>query len=353
MNRKRPDPRPEIGALRPYRPAAKLPEVRLHANENPFPLPAEVMDEIAAAVRELPLNRYPDPEATELRAELGAYVGLDPAWIWPGTGSNEILLNACLAYGGPGRTALLFTPTYAMHRLQATIAGLTVRTVARRDNFTLDIDAALSAISELAPEIVFVCTPDNPTGVLTFPEDIVRIADVAPGLVIVDEAYHEFAGVTLADRLDDYGNVIVVRTMSKAFGMAGARMGYALAQPDTLEPLVAVRMPYGQSALNQAAAVVALRHRDKILEAVQLLVGERDRVIEALRKMDGVTVFPSLANFVLFRPPDAASMLAGLADRGVAVRDMSHIEGCEGCLRVTTGTPDENDRFLQAGAELV
>ncbi|HVL80906.1 MAG TPA: histidinol-phosphate transaminase [Actinomycetota bacterium] len=353
MSRPRPDPRPEIAALRPYRPSAQVPPVRLHANESPLPPPKDVLDEVLDAIAGIELNRYPDPEALELRYELAAYTGLERDWIWTGTGSNEILLNACLAYGGAGRTALLFAPTYAMHRLQATVAGMRIETVPRRDNFLLDLEASLEAIDRLRPEIVFVCTPDNPTGAITFPEDIAALAHAAPGLVVVDEAYYEFAGVTFTDHLQEFGNVIVVRTLSKAFGLAGARIGYALAQPDTLAPLLAVRMPYGLSALAQVTGVTVLRHRERLLENVQLLVTERDRLIAELESMDGITAYPSLANFVLFRAPDADAVVSGLAARGIAVRDMTHIEGGDGCVRVTAGMPEQNDAFLAGLRELV
>jgi histidinol-phosphate aminotransferase len=273
--------------------------------------------------------------------------------VWVGTGSNEVLLDACLAYGGPGRTALVFEPTYRMHHRQARAAGTTVVVEKRDDDFRIDVDAALKAIDRHRPHIVFVCSPNNPTGTLTPLDDVRRIAAASDGLVILDEAYYEFSGVTLAGELSDYPNVIVVRTLSKAFRLAGARLGYGLAHPDTLEPLLKVRMPYGQSSLAQAAATVAVRRRDEILSVVPELIAERERITQELARIGAMEVFPSAANFVLFRHPAAGAFLRGLTERGILVRDFTGLDGCEDCLRVTVGTPAENDEFLEAVARLL
>lgn len=348
----RPRPRPDLDHIRAYRVASPPVRVRLHSNENPYPPPPAVMDEIVREIAALDLNRYPDIEARALREALGEYAGVEPDWIWTGTGSNEVLLESCLAYGGPGRTALLFEPTYRMHHRQAEIAGTRVQTAGRGEDFRLDPAEAAAAVQRLRPDVVFVCSPDNPTGAVTPPETIAAVAEAAPGLVLVDEAYYEFGGVTFAGRLPEFPNVIVVRTLSKAFRMAGVRLGYAVAQPETLEALLKVRMPYAQSALAQVAARVAVRRRAEVLAPVAELVAERERIAARLAEI-GVRVFPSGANFLLFRPPDAGKLLDGLAGEGILVRDFRHLEGCEECLRVTVGTPEENHAFLEAVARLV
>lgn len=341
-----PKPRPEIAALSAYRPGTPPTGIRMHANESPYPPPADVMAEIADAITNSNLNRYPDVEANELRSQLSDYAGVDIECVWPGTGSNEILLNACLAYGGPGRRALLFEPTYAMHRLQATVSGMEVVSAPRGADMKLDVTVALEAIAGLRPDIVFVCSPDNPTGAVTPPEVISQIANAHDGLVICDEAYYEFSRMSMVPVLGAHPNVLVVRTLSKAFGLAGARLGYAVAHADVITNLVKVRMPYGQSTLAQVAATTVLKHRARLLERVDELIAERERVSAALSER--AQVYESGANFILFRVPNAERVLTGLRECGVLVRDMTLINGCDGCLRVTVSTPEDNDAFLDA-----
>lgn len=348
----RPSPREDIAPLDAYIPELPAADVLLHANENPYPPPEAVMREFLDAAGHLGLNRYPDHAARELRAALASYAGVDGAWVWVGTGSNEILLDACLAYGGPGRRALLFEPTYSMHHRQAIIAGTAVERVSRRPDFTLDANEAVAVVRDIQPDVVFVCTPNNPTGTLTQPDDVVRIAEAADGLVVVDEAYFEFCGVTLVGHLGSLPNVIVVRTLSKAFRMAGVRLGYALAQPETLAPLLKVRMPYAQSSLNQLAALAAVRSAPEMLDAVPSIVTERDRLAAGLSAL-GFEVFPSAANFVLFRARDAARVAAGLIERRIVIRDVSRPGPLDGCLRVTAGAPAQTDVFLDAVSALV
>jgi histidinol-phosphate aminotransferase len=345
--RRRPEPRPELDDLTPYRTSGTSEgRIFLHANENPYAPPSAVMDEIAAAMRTLQLNRYPAP-TTALAEQLAEYADVDADQIWIGDGANEVLLQACLAYGGPGRTALIFEPTYVMHYRQARMAGTEVVRAHRRDDFTIDVDAAVTEIERLRPDVVVVCTPNNPTGTVTARADLDRIVDAAaPALVVVDEAYYEFSGETLVGSLQP--NVIVVRTMSKAFRLANIRLGYGIGDADVLEELGRVRMPYAQSGFSVLAATVALRHRDELLDVVPKIVAERDRLAATLKET--CEVFESGANFVLFRPPNADALLKELDARGIVIRDFRHHEGCEGCLRVTAGRPEENDAFLAAFA---
>ena len=341
-----PTPRPELAELTPYRtsdPASG--RILLHANENPYPPPDDVVEEIYETARRHSLNRYPAP-ARELVEELAAYAGVDPSWIWVGDGSNEVLLQACLAYGGPGRSALLFEPTYVMHNRQARMAGTDTISSRREPDFAIDPYAAVEAIDGTQPDVVFVCTPNNPTGTMTPLDDVRRIVDASPGLVLIDEAYFEFCGQSFVGELERYPNVLVVRTFSKAFRLAAVRLGYGIAHPQLLEEMSRVRMPYGQSAFTVAAATVAIRRRDELLDVVPKVVAERDRIADALARVDGLEVFPSGANFVMFRHSRSAALVSALTARGIVIRDFSHLEGCEGCLRVTVGTPEENDEFL-------
>lgn len=348
-----PRPRPELSSLQPYWSSqTKGGRIFLHANENPYPLPAEVREEILEAAASLELNRYPNAEPTDLVGEVATYAGVDPSWVWLGDGSNEVLLQACLAYGGPGRTALLFDPTYVMHQRQARMAGTAVETSRRGTDFSIPLEAALKAIDRIRPDVVFVCTPNNPTGTVTPLDDVKAIAEATPGLVLVDEAYFEFSGLSLVPYLAEHANVIVVRTLSKAFRLAGVRLGYGIAAPEILENLRRVRMPYAQSSFTQLAATIVMRHREKVLEVVSTIASERDRVAATLAGLQGVEVFAGSANFVFFRHPEAARLLETLSERGIVIRDFSYVEGCDNCLRVTAGTPEENDAFLEVTTAL-
>lgn len=343
----RPRPRPELQSLTPYH-SSELAGGRifLHANENPYPPPQHVVDEILDAMRAVALNRYPDPEPSELLASLASYAGVDPSHVWIGDGSNEILLQSCLAFGGPGRTALVFEPSYRMHYRQARMAGTAVTESKRTDDFEIDIDDAIASIEIARPDVAFVCSPNNPTGTVTSIDDIKRIASATHGLVIVDEAYFEFCRVSMVPFIDSHENVIVVRTLSKAFRLANIRLGYGIAQPGVLEELRRVRMPYAQSSFTEIAATIALKHRDEILGAVKTIVEQREKIEDRLGELPDVEVYEGGANFVFFTHPDAPRLLKGLAAAGIVIRDFTHL--VEGALRVTAGTPDENDEFLQA-----
>jgi histidinol-phosphate aminotransferase len=322
---------------------------RLNTNECPYPLPETFRKDLAEAVRALTLHRYPPREADELRARLADLHGHPVEGTWAANGSNEVLHQLLLAYGGPGRRAVLFEPTYAMHARLVWVAGGEVAPVALAEPWVLTPEDAARALA-LEPDVVFVCSPNNPTG-NAHPLDLVDALAGGDALVIVDEAYVEFGGQSALPLVASHPNVVVVRTFSKAFALAGARIGYCLAAPEVVEDLRRVRLPYHLSALTQAAGLVALDHREDALAIVDAVREQRDRISAALPLL-GVQAFPSDANFVLFRPPrDAAGVWQGLLDRGVLVRDFSTT--IPGCLRVTAGTPEEVDRFLSALEEVL
>ena len=328
--------------------------VRLNTNENPYP-PSKAL--IADLAREIPraaaeLNRYPDRDAEELRDALAGYVAQRTGVavtrdnIWAANGSNEILQQLLQAFGGPGRTALGFTPSYSMHPILS--SGTQTRFVAcpRGERYDVDVDAALAAIAAHRPDVVFVTTPNNPTGNLTPEADLRRLIEAAPGIVIVDEAYAEFTDEPSAVRLlADYpAKLVVSRTMSKAFDFAGGRLGYFVADPAFIEAVMLVRLPYHLSTLSQIAALVALRHSDDTLATVAKLAAERDRVVAELEGI-GFDVIESHSNFAFFGEfADAAAAWRAFLDRGVLIRDV----GVPGRLRVTIGLPEENDAFLAA-----
>jgi histidinol-phosphate aminotransferase len=323
--------------------------VRLNTNENPYPPPQVLVDDVARSVAAAAatLNRYPDREAAELRSALAAYLGngLAVEQVWAANGSNEILQQVLMAFAGAGRTALGFVPSYSMHRLIALATGTTWVNGQRDGDFGIEPDRAAAAVREVQPDVVFLCSPNNPTG----PAVVRVVLDAAPGMVVVDEAYAEFShSPSLLPLLGSHPRLVVTRTMSKAFGFAGGRLGYLAADPAVIDGLRLVRLPYHLSGLTQAAALAALRHAEATLAQVAALCADRDRIVDQLRGR-GFDVVDSDANFVLFgRFEDTASIWQGLLDRGVLVRDV----GLDGWLRVSVGTTDECDAFLEALREV-
>ncbi|OZC44855.1 MULTISPECIES: histidinol-phosphate transaminase [Nocardiaceae] len=332
--------------------------VQLNTNENPHPPTQALIDDVADSVRiaAAQLHRYPDRDADELRADLARYLtdqtgfAVATANVWAANGSNEILQQLLQAFGGPDRTALGFVPSYSMHPIISSGTQTEWIPAKRRADFSLDVDYAVQAIEERKPDVVFVTSPNNPTGHSIDEQDLRRILDAAPGIVVVDEAYAEFSSATSAIGLiESYPSKIVVsRTMSKAFAFAGGRLGYLVAAPAVVDAMLLVRLPYHLSVVTQAAARAALRHASDTLGSVAELSAERDRVARALAGQ-GYDVVPSDANFLLFgRFSDAAATWQRYLDEGVLIRDV----GIPEYLRVTIGLAHENDRFLTVSAAL-
>ncbi|KAA9152899.1 histidinol-phosphate transaminase [Amycolatopsis acidicola] len=332
--------------------------VRLNTNENPYPPPQALVDDVTEAVREVAagLHRYPDRDAVALRQDLADYLSvstgvlLSEQNLWAANGSNEVLQQILQAFGGPGRTALGFEPSYSMHPIIAAGTRTEWAPTPRRADFSLDVARAAEIVAERKPDVVFVTSPNNPTGGSIPLAELEAVLKAAPGIVVVDEAYAEFSSQQSAVALlDEYpAKLIVSRTMSKAFAFAGGRLGYLAAAPAVVDALQLVRLPYHLSLLTQAAARAALRHADETLATVAKLAAERDRMVEALLGL-GFTPVPSDANFVLFGQfSDAKASWQSYVDNGVLIRDV----GIEGHLRVTIGTPEENDAFLAASKEI-
>jgi histidinol-phosphate aminotransferase len=351
--------RPELRGRTPYG-APQLPaKYRLNTNENPHPLPADLLADLGAALGSaaLELNRYPDRDAVALRADLATYLTrtggepVEPEQVWAANGSNEVLQQVLQAFGGAGRTALGFTPSYSMHPIISAGTGTAWVDGHRRADFTIDAATAQAQVREVGPDVVFVTSPNNPTGTAVALETITGIYEATSGVVVVDEAYAEFARTGTPSALTLLAGrprLIVSRTMSKAFGMAGLRLGYLAADPAVVDAIQLVRLPYHLGALTQAAARAALAHTDALLATVDAVKEQRDRIVAALPGM-GLTSVPSDANFVLFGHfADAPSAWRALLDRGVLVRDV----GLPGWLRVTAGTAEETDAFLTALGEV-
>jgi histidinol-phosphate aminotransferase len=332
--------------------------VRLNTNENPHPPTQALVEDVAESVRDAAsdLHRYPDRDAVTLRADLAAYLSAQTGVpigvenVWAANGSNEILQQLLQAFGGPGRSAIGFVPSYSMHPIISDGTQTEWLEAKRAGDFGLDVKTAFAAIDERQPDVVFLASPNNPSGQSVSLDDLRRLLDAAPGIVIVDEAYGEFSSQPSAVRLlDDYpATLIVTRTMSKAFAFAGGRLGYLIADPAVIDAMLLVRLPYHLSSLTQAAARAALRHADDTLGSVARLIAERNRVSEALTGM-GFRVIPSDANFVLFGEfADAPAAWQRYLEAGVLIRDV----GIPRYLRATTGLADENDVLLDASARL-
>ncbi|HYZ67031.1 MAG TPA: histidinol-phosphate transaminase [Mycobacterium sp.] len=333
--------------------------VRLNTNENPHPPTQALVDDVTASVQAVAgdLHRYPDRDAVALRADLAAYLtaqtatGLSVENLWAANGSNEILQQLLQAFGGPGRSAIGFVPSYSMHPIISDGTQTAWLVANRAPDFSLDIEVAAAAVKDRKPDIVFVASPNNPSG-QSVPLDELRVLldAMSNGVLILDEAYGEFSSQPSAVKLiDEYPTKLVVtRTMSKAFAFAGGRLGYLIAAPAVIDAMLLVRLPYHLSSITQAAARAALRHADDTLGSVAKLIAERERVREALTGM-GFRVIPSDANFVLFGEfADAPATWQRYLDAGILIRDV----GIPGYLRATTGLADENDALLKASAEI-
>ncbi len=341
--------RADLAGRHPYgAPQLDVP-VRLNTNENPYPPPAGLVADIAAAVGDVAagLNRYPDRDAVALRTALAGYLGHDltAAHTWAANGSNEIIQQLLQAFGGPGRSALGFEPSYSMHPLLSQTTATGWIAAERTSDFSLDIDEAVSAVRRHQPDLVFLTSPNNPTGAASPLAVIEAVCAAAHGMVVVDEAYAEFArdqAATALALLPRFPRLVVVRTMSKAFALAGARVGYLAADPQVAEALLLVRLPYHLSAVTQTVALAALRHSAELLSSVAAIRTERDGLVRSLRGL-GLMAGDSDANFVLFgRFADRHATWQALLDRGVLIRET----GPPGWLRVSIGTAAETASFL-------
>ncbi len=348
------EPRDDVALMEGYHSPQVSVAVRLNTNEAPDPPPAAFTERLAERLGTVDWHRYPDRAAAALRAKIAAHHGVDPAMVFVANGSNEVLQTLCLTYGGPGRTAALFEPTYALHSHIARITGTGVAIGERRDDFTIDLDEVRRVLSASTPAITFLCSPNNPTGTVDPPEVLEAVLGAAPGLVVVDEAYGQFAPRTAVEDVADGVPLVVVRTFSKTWSMAAARLGYCVAPPVVVEALEKVVLPYHLDAMKQIAGDLALDFEAEMRARVAVLVEERGRLVARLEELD-VDVFASGANFVLFRPRrlDGKEVWQGLVDRSVLVRDCSSWPRLEGCLRVTIGTAAEDDAFLAALTEVL
>jgi histidinol-phosphate aminotransferase len=346
--------RDDLRALEGYHSPQVDVKVRLNTNESPLPPPTAWGDAFAAELSRVEWHRYPDRQAAELRKAIAELHRVSPDMVFAANGSNEVLQTILLTYAGPGRTVATFEPTYQMHAQIARVTGSSVVEGERNADFSLEPGEIRRVVDTARPHVVFLTSPNNPTGLVEPAARVRDLLSLAPGLVVVDEAYAQFADWSALELIDESSPLVVTRTFSKTWSMAGVRLGYAIGPSWCVAELEKVTLPYHLDTAKQIAGRLALRFVDEMDDRVRLIVSERERVSAAMRSMP-IEVTPSGANFVLFRPLSRAgrAVWQGLLDRDVLVRDCSGWPRLTDCLRVTIGTPDENDAFLTALSAVV
>ena len=344
---------PQLEQLVPYDPKYLPAKIMNSANENPQDVEEQIKREAISAVRNVKLNRYPDPLANELRDLIAEANGLDRNQVLLGNGGDELLFNLALAYGGPGRKFLNMPPTFSVYQNNAQLTGTEVVNVPRLADYSIDEQAVLDRVSQGDIDFVIVTSPNNPTGQLA-PEDFVlKLLDATDALVMVDEAYFEFSRTTLRPYLMQHQNLVLLRTFSKAFSLAGVRLGYLLGNECVIREFLKVRQPYSVDAVSQAIGKVVFQNRAKFEPGIIQIISERQRMLEELAAIPGVDPYPSDSNYILFKVAQAGQVWQQLFDQGILIRDFSKARYLEGSLRVSVGTPQENDQFLAALRQIV
>lgn len=338
---------PALAGLVPYDPKYLPADVMISANENPSSVPIEVERAVLERLQGFSFNRYPDPLANDLRDAIAEANGVSRANVLVGNGGDELLFNLALAWGGPGRTFLNVPPTFSVYAANAALTGTAVVDVPRKADFSIDEEAVLARLAQGDVDFAIITSPNNPTGDVAREEFLLKALDTADALILVDEAYCEFAGATMASHLREHKNLAILRTFSKAYALAGVRLGYLLAHEDVISEFLKVRQPYSVDAVSQVIGRTVVENRALFEPGIAGIVAERDRMLDTLRSWADVEAFDSRANYILVRMEDAGAVWQALYDRGVLVRDFSRSARLEGCLRITVGTKAENARLLE------
>lgn len=341
---------PRLADLVPYDPQYLPARVMVSANENPQGLPPEVLEGVLDRLRGLRFNRYPDPLANELRDAIASAEGLQRTCVLLGNGGDELLFNLALCWGGPGRKMLTVPPTFSVYANNAQLTGTEVVAIPRLGDYRLDEAAILDRVAQGDIDYVVITSPNNPTGQMARREFLLQLLDSTDALVMVDEAYGEFSRETLADVLVQHQNLAILRTFSKAYSLAGVRIGYILANSQVINEFTKVRQPYSVDAVSQAIALEVMAHLDLFQDRTDAIICQRSVLMEGLRAIPAARPYPSDANYILVRfdDVDAGQLWQQLLDRGVLVRDFSRAAGLENCLRISVGTAEENQWVLEA-----
>jgi len=337
--------RPDLTDLEPYVVKDVPHKIKLDANENPFDMPEQIRKLIAEEVGKHSFNRYPDPAAMALRELLAAELDVSADQLAIGNGSDELINYIIAAFGG-GKV-IFSSPTFSIYGIFAKVWGTEVVDVPLSADFHIKPDDIISAANAGGRSVVFICYPNNPTGNCFSQQAILDIIERSNAIVVVDEAYHEFAGETFLPQLEQYENLVILRTFSKAFGLAGLRTGYMIAGRRIIREIMKVKMVYNINSLSQKIALILLEHKDEVFPYVEKILRERDRLTQRLDGLNKITPFPTDANFILFRmESDAEAVFSALLENGILIRDLNKPGLLENCLRVTVGKPEENDAFL-------
>lgn len=333
--------------LNPYSVPKVSAKIKLDANESPFNLPSEIISEIKSEFDGFLFNRYPDPFSGELKRKIADYYDLSEESVAIGNGADEIIECLFLAYGGAGRTSLAFEPTFSMYQIISKITGTGFISLRLDNEFKINLSEAVIAINKLRPYIIFLCSPNNPSGNVVSRKTVEEILGQTDSLVVVDEAYGEFSRQSVVDLLGEYSNLVILRTFSKVFCLASLRVGYMLADPEIVVEINKVRLPYSYNAFSQMVAAKVFERRDIFDSFVEKIVSERERIVKAMKGMKGIFPYPSDANFILFKTSiDSNKIFEGLLDCGILVRNFGNDPCLKNCLRVTVGSKEENDEFL-------
>ncbi|RNC29445.1 MAG: Histidinol-phosphate aminotransferase 2 [Candidatus Dichloromethanomonas elyunquensis] len=338
--------RPDIAFLKPYEAHLEEGNVKLDANENPFPWPSGMREELFS--QGFSFNRYPDGSAAKVRESIGAYIGAKPEEILVGNGSDELIQIVLNTFGGRGRTLMIHPPTFSMYAAAAAITGTSVLEVPLKNGTGLDAANMLKS----GTDVIIICNPNNPTGSLFPKEEILRIVQSSEALIVVDEAYAEFSGETMVNLIHSFPNLLIMRTFSKAFGMAALRLGYVVGNKELITSLNKVRQPFNVNTFSQQAGITALKYTSAYQEQIEMIKRETQMLYHELGQIQGIKVFPTKANFLLFQPVDPDRWAAALSAKGFTVRNLGQLPGLGKSLRMSSGTPEENQAFLKAIKEI-
>ncbi|KGK87092.1 histidinol-phosphate aminotransferase [Desulfosporosinus sp. HMP52] len=342
--------RPAVRELVPYE-TKYLPDcIKLDANENPFPWPAKMREALLS--EKFDFNRYPDGMGQELKTRIAQYTSTPPESVMIGNGSDELIQMILLTFGGAGKSLIIHPPTFGMYQIYARLTETAVVPVPLLNGLDLDTEQMLKAAEAPGAQVIIVCNPNNPTGSLFPREEILKLVKESGKIVVVDEAYAEFSEQTLISEIENYPNLVIMRTFSKAFGMAGLRLGYLLGQPKTIALIEKVRPPFNVNLFSQRAGILALDYLREYKLQIQQIKEETKKLYEALVQLTGLTVYPTQANFILFKPADPDRWATDLLKRGFLIRNMGSLPILGKCLRISAGLPEENERFIQAVREI-
>ena len=341
-------PRETVARMSAYDPGKYEVDINLSANENPYDLPAELKLKVIEAASKPAFNRYPDPSASALRSAIAARHDLSVDNIAVGNGGDELLLSLLLAYGGRTRTAVTFEPTFVMYGILSELTQTSCARLKRQPNFALPKNVA-DEVKKEKGDIVFVCSPNNPSGNMADREEILALVEETHALVVVDEAYQEFSRVSMCPLLKNYPNLVILRTFSKAFSLAGLRVGYLMGSAEVIANILKVKLPYNLNVFSQIAARVLIENQAHFTKVIDEIVAQRQRVFEAVRRTPGLTPYPSSANFILVKSEGSGTDLwRKLLSKSILVRDFSQVDGAKNCLRFTIGSPRQNDALIDA-----